>query len=178
LIVGYNTVQLYATLLRDQYLPTSTHQILYWDGLDDSGHVAQLTPQDSQFIFTLGAFTLPDNGVMVAYAPQITSLKCDANLFQASRRDYVQGGTVPTRIDLELSGDAAVEIKVVAAASGRELRSWRTDTLPAGPNRITWDGKTADGRFLASGDYRMSLVAVDGHGSRSIVRYVPFRIFH
>jgi flagellar hook assembly protein FlgD len=49
---------------------------------------------------------------------------------------------------------------------GREVAARRFDTLDAGPQRIQWEPRDAEGRRLASGSYYVRVTA--GAGAKSI----------
>ena len=61
--------------------------------------------------------------------------------------------------------------------SGGEVARFRHPGREAGANVITWDGRDADGTYVAPGRYRLGITAIDANGSRSITLYTLQRVF-
>jgi len=74
------------------------------------------------------------------------------------------------RFALDRAGDAALN---VYDAQGRLVRAFPAAAYDAGPHALTWDGRDATGRPVASGVYQVRLTArVDGQlvrQTRSVV---------
>jgi hypothetical protein len=73
-----------------------------------------------------------------------------------------------TRIDFALERPGAVELAVYDLA-GRRVAVLEQGELGAGEHHVTWDGRSADGAPVPSGQYRYVLTTPDGRVSRSMV---------
>ncbi|MCB1775791.1 MAG: immune inhibitor A, partial [Gammaproteobacteria bacterium] len=75
-----------------------------------------------------------------------------------------------------------IQVRFRFVTDGSVTRSgWFIDDFVVGSDphaRIQWDGRADDGRFVDSGDYRLTLQAIDSSGSASLARYVLMRVFY
>ena len=74
-----------------------------------------------------------------------------------------------TRLDFTLGSPASVDLSVYDA-SGRRVATLLHSDLPAGRRSVTWDGREASGRPVATGVYFARLITPQGSALRRIVR--------
>jgi flagellar hook assembly protein FlgD len=72
-------------------------------------------------------------------------------------------------MELALPTTANVDLAIYDAA-GRQVASLLHGELPAGRRSVTWDGRDASGRTVASGLYFARLITPHGTAMRRIVR--------
>ncbi|MFN0150875.1 MAG: flagellar hook assembly protein FlgD [bacterium] len=70
----------------------------------------------------------------------------------------------PTEFYVGIARDAKVNVSIVSE-SGEVVRRLAIGNLPAGQNRILWDGKGEGGAALPSGRYRIEVAATDDTGA-------------
>jgi PKD repeat protein len=153
---------------------TGTHHI-QWDGADIQGRLVA-PPAGEQFLFGLTRFTLPDNAIFVEGRPEITGVAADPNYFDPI--DSVASGVPTTTLSFELSKPATVVLQVFNTTTNRLVRTISKVVGTAGAGSIGWDGLVDGGLHADTGDYRLSLRAVDASGNQSIVHYARVRVFY
>ena len=72
-------------------------------------------------------------------------------------------------LEFTLPGASAVRVEIHNVA-GRLVRSFDPGTMPAGPHRIAWDGRDADGTRLAPGVFFVTLEAGRDRASSKLIR--------
>ncbi len=112
-------------------------------------------------------------------APALASVALSAPAFRVDAR-AAAAGRVPrgTRVRFGLSEAASVRFTIRRRSGGRRIGSF-VRSAGAGPNSVRFSGRLrVRGRTLslAPGRYRMTLVATDAAGNRSLARRVPFRV--
>jgi PKD repeat protein len=92
------------------------------------------------------------------------------------------GGWSTQTVALSDYAGQTVQVRFRFVSDGSVTRSgWFIDDVSIGLDphvRIEWDGRADDGRFVDSGDYRLTLQAIDSTGSASLARYVLMRVFY
>jgi PKD repeat protein len=173
----FNTDTRFITLVDRVPFGTGAHTI-HWDGLDPDGNFAVPPPGDT-FLFGIWGFTLPDNAIYLSRAPVLSNVTVDPNFFDPSTPDFLSPSSPVTTVNFDLDKQADVELTVTNLKTGRVLRRIRELSVPAGVGRmVEWDGHAEDGVFADSGDYRLSIRAVDSSGSASLTRYALVRVFY
>ena len=165
------------TILNRDPFPAGTHTI-YWDGLDDSGNVAQAGSGDS-LITGAWRYSMPGNAmVMTGGRPEIEAVTATPNYYSPfSEKCDDQGLGEGVVIDYALTEDvASVQLRVYSLATGSLMRTFITGAASQGENVLFWDGKNNNGEYVDIGDYRIGLVATDAHGNDSLFRYTLVRI--
>jgi flagellar basal-body rod modification protein FlgD len=129
------------------------------------------------------------NEAFVAQLAQFSSLEQMQNMAQSLEASQLLdqsinnslavgliGRVVRTGSDgLSLEANAPAEFTVALAdgaratvtirdASGAVVRTLDLGRLPAGENRVLWDGKDDAGQALAAGEYRLAVEALDAEG--------------
>jgi flagellar hook assembly protein FlgD len=165
------------TIANRQVYPTGKH-IIYWDGLDDAGNVAQAPPGDD-LITGFWRYALPANAmVMTGGRPEISAIAATPNYFspfsEECRADgYGAGMTLTYALSEPVQ---SVELRVYSIATSALLRRQTFGSVPAGENAVFWDGKNNQGEYVDIGDYQLGLVATDAEGNASMLRYTLVRI--
>jgi hypothetical protein len=124
------------------------------------------------------AFTLPNNGIFVENAPQISNVTVSPNYFDPATGNFQSPAKPAARVELTLSETADVTLQVVPVGGASALRTITRYNAPSGQSTIDWDGKADNGILAAKGEYRLALKAIDPGGSQSIVRYLLMRVFY
>jgi len=78
--------------------------------------------------------------------------------------DTLQYGGGPQTFDVSLGKDTKQALAVISDSSGVTVRSLNLGALVAGVHPVTWDGKNDQGNVIASGDYKLKVVAADASG--------------
>lgn len=73
-----------------------------------------------------------------------------------------------TRLEFSVARDGVAVRLAVYDLRGQLVRTLLSGTLDSGPHEVTWDGRDATGRTVASGAYVARLVA-DGHSEQRIM---------
>lgn len=93
----------------------------------------------------------------------------------AARRESWNARVWPTpfsdrvRLGFVLSADTRARMEVLDVG-GRRVRSFGTALLAGGPQELTWDGRTDDGRDVGAGTYFLRVEAPGITFSRAVVR--------
>jgi hypothetical protein len=95
-------------------------------------------------------------------APHLVRPSLSTRHLYPYRDGYRDGLTLRTR--LGEPGRLTIRIRTAAGHVVRTLRSAR----PAGPVAVTWNGRTAGGRIVAAGSYRVQLTLTDAAGNSSL----------
>lgn len=158
-------------------MPSGAHQAS-WDGLDDSGNVAE-PPPGVNFILGIWGYTLPDNAIcMTGGKPEISQPKAEPNYFSPfSEKCDAQGNGEGVVLSYSLSEDvSAVELRVYSLETGSLVRKATRTNISAGDNAFFWDGTNDNGEYPDIGDYQLGLIAIDENGHASIMKYTLVRI--
>jgi hypothetical protein len=175
-IRGFTTVNEYALLFDRKPFGRGTYTIA-WDGANALGQLVHPSPSDSQFIWGMTAFTFPSNGIYVDNGPQITGVTITPNYYDPATGNFLTPEN-PATVGFNLSKTANIGVEVYRVGSTTPIRTTFIPNLGPGPNSIEWDGRANNGTFVAKGDYRLALKAIDAAGSQSIVRYLMVRVFY
>lgn len=158
-------------------MPNGSHTA-YWDGLDDSGEIAE-PPPGVNFILGIWGYTLPDNAiVMTGGKPEITQPNAEPNYFSPfSEKCDVQGNGEGILLSYNVSEDvSSVELRVFNMETGYLIRTVTQQNISAGENAFFWDGKNFNGEYPDIGDYQVGLIATDAQGNESLIKYSLIRI--
>lgn len=79
-----------------------------------------------------------------------------------------------TAVHFDLSTAASISAAIVDSR-GRGVRTLAARRMPAGANRLGWNGRTARGATLPDGDYSL-VVAASGRGRPTATTRVPLRV--
>ncbi len=165
------------TLTNRVPFPAGTHTV-YWDGLDDNEQLAT-APPGWYLIPGAWAYTLPDNAMyMTGGRPQIIDIAAEPNYFSPFSEKCDENG-MGEGIILTYSVSEAVaqaEFRVYSLETGGLLRTDVQNSIPSGENTYFWDGKNNNGEYVDIGDYQVGLIARDGEGNESMLRYTLIRI--
>lgn len=156
-----------ATLGKDEFLRLLTVQLAHQDPLDpisNEAFVAQL----AQF----SALEEMQNMNQGLAASQLLETSINNSLAASLIGRDVRAASDTLRIE----GDGPAEFYVgltqparvtvaIDDSSGRTVRTLDMGALPAGDNRIVWDGKGDDGETLGAGNFRIRITAVDAAGN-------------
>jgi PKD repeat protein len=163
------------TFLQREVLGLGTYRIT-WNGENGDGVLIKPPPGDA-FLFGIFGYTLPDNAIVVKSGAQVGTVAATPSIFDPTTLDN-SGNPALSNISFTLSRPATVELVVANTATGAVLGRFQYPGRAAGPNLITWDGKTNTGVLAAPGRYRLGLTAVQANGKKSITQYVLQRVFY
>jgi len=164
------------TIVNRKAFPAGESRI-YWDGLDDQGEIAQ-APGDS-IITGFWRYDLPHNAIyMTGGSPVVTNVSADVNYFSPfSEKCDADGQDEGVTISYTVSEDVQfVELRVYSVETSALLRTLTEIDVEAGEQTIFWDGKNNNNEYVDIGDYRAGLVAIDGDGNESMLRYTLVRL--
>ncbi len=108
----------------------------------------------------LGALTTAANATNTAQAMGLIGKEVKA----AGENVHVKNGTASS-IAFELPDSASSVIITVEDQYGNVVRTIEQSTMSAGPHQIEWDGMGTDGKQLADGLYKYSVIAKDTEGN-------------
>ena len=157
--------------------PAGNHT-LYWDGTDDNGNIAE-APSGNQLVLGIWGYYLPDNGIyMTGGSPQITDIAADPNYFSPfSEKCDENGMDEGIILTYNVSENVAqVEFRVYSLETGALLRTDVQNNIPSGENTYFWHGKNNNGEYVDIGDYQIGIIATDGDGNESMLRYTLIRV--
>lgn len=152
-----------------------THQIV-WNGESGDGVLIH-PPAGDSFLFGIFGFTAADNAIYVRSGAHVSGVSTSPAIFNPGEQQIGNAQTLSS-IRFTLSKAATVELTVYDARIGGLVATRRFSGLAAGANTVTWDGKNDAGRFVAAGDYRIGVTAVDAQGFRSTTVYALQRIYY
>ena len=180
---GISVTERIKTLLLKQPLGKGVHTIL-WAGDANDGTLADLSkykdkyPSNANYYMTGGFMNqLADNAVYVKSGVSVLDLKSDIPIYVPTTIDANQNQKLLT-VSFELSAPASVTLTVNDAQSGATVVTKQVASLPAGQQSVTWDGKDANGKYIAPGVYRIGVKATDSYGYTSLTQYALQRIFY
>jgi len=165
------------TLTNRVPFPAGTHTV-YWDGLDDNEQLAT-APPGWYLIPGAWAYTLPDNGMyMTGGSPQITDIAAEPNYFSPfSEKCDANGMDEGIILTYNVSENVAqVEFRAYSLETGALLRTDVQNNIPSGENTYFWHGKNNDEEYVDIGDYQIGIIATDGDGNESMLRYTLIRV--
>ena len=157
--------------------PAGAHTV-YWDGLDDNEQLAT-APPGWYLIPGAWAYTLSDNAMyMTGGSPQITDIAADPNYFSPfSEKCDENGMDEGIILTYNVSENVAqVEFRAYSLETGALLRTDVLNNIPSGENTYFWGGKNNDGEYVDIGDYQIGIIATDGDGNESMLRYTLIRV--
>ena len=151
----------------------SGHHTVYWDGIDDSGRLANYCI-NNDVIFGVIGHTLPDNAFVIQGGrPILTNFEADPNFFSPfSIRKHIS----PIKIKFNLSEFSNILTKIYPVGKTDPIRIITTNNISEGDNYIIWDGKDASGFYVKENDYRIAVQAQDIEGNLSMIRYTMVKI--
>jgi len=165
------------TIVNRVPFPAGSHT-LYWDGTDDNGNVAE-PPPGNQFVLGIWGYYLPDNALyMTGGIPTISDISADPNYFSPfSEKCDANGMDEGIILTYNVSENVAqVEFRVYSLETGALLRTDVQNNIPSGENTYFWHGKNNDGEYVDIGDYQIGIIAMDGDGNDSMLRYSLIRV--
>ena len=165
------------TLTNRVPFPAGTHTV-YWDGLDDNEQLAT-APPGWYLIPGAWAYTLPDNAMyMTGGSPQITDIAAEPNYFSPFSEKCDENGMDEGIILIYNVSEnvAQVEFRVYSLETGALLRTDVQNNILSGENTYFWDGKNNNGEYVDIGDYQVGIIATDGDGNVSMLRYTLIRV--
>ena len=165
------------TLTNRVPFPAGTHTV-YWDGLDDNEQLA-IAPPGWYLIPGAWAYTLPDNAIcMTGGNPTISDISADPNYFSPfSEKCDENGMDEGILLTYNVSENVAqVEFRAYSLETGALLRTDVQNNIPSGENTYFWDGKNNNGEYVDIGDYQIGIIATDGDGNESMLRYTLIRV--
>jgi PKD repeat protein len=165
------------TLTNRVPFPAGTHTV-YWDGLDDNEQLAT-APPGWYLIPGAWAYTLPDNAMyMTGGGPQITDIAAEPNYFSPfSEKCDENGMDEGIILTYNVSENVAqVEFRVYSLETGALLRTDVQNNIPSGENTYFWDAKNNNGEYVDIGNYQIGIIATDGDGNESMLRYSLIRV--
>ena len=179
LFVGilWNTNTRIRTIYNRVPMPAGQHTV-YWDGLDDTGNIAQ-PPPGNALILGIWGYTMPDNAMYVTGGrPVISNVAATPNYFcPFSEKCDAEGNDEGIILSYHLSENAvSVELRVYSIETGYLVRTEVINNVSAGDNAFFWDGKNNNGEYVDMGDYRIGLIATDNEGNKSMLSYTLVRI--
>lgn len=178
-IRGYDTVNEFARLFDRRPFGSGKTYTVVWEGTDANGQLVHPNlSNDSQFIFGMTAFPLPDNGIFVENAPELSNIAVSPNYYDPLTPDFLTPQKPIARASYTLSKPATVRLQVFRVGTNLLLRTIDLPNALAGNGSITWDGRDDRGIFADKGDYRLALRAIDAAGNQSLVRYALMRVFY
>ncbi|MCP4112566.1 MAG: hypothetical protein GY749_44740 [Desulfobacteraceae bacterium] len=149
--------------------------VIYWDGMDDAGYVANNCPGVNQVIYGVNGFTLPDNAIVTQGSkPVITDFSADPNYLSPLSRGQLDSSVIT--ISFNVSELSNVNVNIFPVGEGEPVRTITQNNVLAGDNSIVWDVKNASGYYVNTGDYRISARAQDMEGNSSMEMYTVVRI--
>ncbi|WP_299968755.1 PKD domain-containing protein [uncultured Roseobacter sp.] len=139
-----------------------------WDGFDDNGVVVE---PDRQYPVTLWLYRLPENTIIVTgNQPEITAVGVSPQFLNPVFNPYSSGGAATASVAVTIDKPATLVLDVLNS-EGLSVRRITASNRAAGANVVTWDGRDAEGNFVAPDIYSIGVVAVDASGNRSLPRY-------
>ena len=168
--VGYVGDRVKTVLLREPR-PSGTY-IDVWDGTDDEGNMAP----PWQYVWSVMAWNLPDNAIIVDSRPVISDMSKDPDFFLPAANPYNTSADDNLAVSFRLSKDATVAA-FVQDETDAVVRQLPAQALTTGQQQLTWDGRDAAGHLVTPGIYRMGLQATDTNGNVSRRVYSVFAAF-
>ncbi len=153
-----------------------SHQII-WNGENEEGVLIDPPPGSSGFLVGLFAYSLPDNGIIVKNAVEISDLAVAPPIMipdSASSEGTVQQSV----LQFVLDRDARITHTINNADTGEEIYRKIHEAVAAGAPQLIWDGRTNRGDYVAPGNYRHGITAVDEQGNKSPTLYTMQRIYY
>jgi PKD repeat protein len=179
LFIGYlwGTDTRIRTITNRVPFPAGTNTV-YWDGLDDNEEIAT-APPGWYLVPGAWSYTLPDNAMFVTGGkPVIGSINGDPNYFSPfSEKCDSNGRDEGIVLTYNVSENvSSVELQVYSLKTGSLVRTSVQHNIIAGTNTLFWDGKNNNGEYVDIGDYQVGVIATDGSGNSSMLRYTLVRI--
>ena len=180
---GYSVTERIKTLLLKKPLGKGVHTIL-WAGDANDGTLADLSkykdkyPSGANYYMTGGFMNqLADNAVYVNSGVSVLDLKSDIPIYIPNAIGADQSQKLLS-ISFKLTAPASVTLTLNDAQSGATVLTKQITSLPAGAQSVAWDGKDANGKYIAPGVYRIGVKATDSYGYTSLTQYALQRIFY
>ncbi|MEX2473875.1 PKD domain-containing protein [Marinobacter sp.] len=163
------------TFMQREVLGKGTHEIT-WNGEDDSGALIQL-PSNESFLFGIWGWYLPDNAIFVRSGAHVTSLNVSPKILVPSSRAREESNREAT-LDFTLEGQADIEVTIDNTETGTRVFKQTYPAFEEGENSLTWDGRGADGDYVAPGTYRIGITAIDGQNHRSMTVFGLQQVYY
>jgi len=180
---GSSVTERIKTLLLKQPMGKGVHTIL-WAGDANDGTLADLSlykekyPWDANYYMTGGFMDkLADNAVFVKSGVSVLNLTSDVPVYvpNAIGEDEKRKSLA---ISFDLTAAASVVLTINDAKSGATVVTRDTAPMKKGSHVMLWDGKDAEGKYIAPGTYRIGVKATDSYGHTSLTQYALQRIFY
>ncbi len=172
----YNVDTRLLTFMERLPLGKGTHQVI-WNGENADGQLIHPPPGD-RFLFGIWGYTLPDNAIYLHSGAHISNFSVAPSIFDPTGYIDDQGTPEQSQLTFDLSNPADVELVVSNAETGKKVAQRRFTGLSAGTNTVSWNGRDDNGLIVASGRYRLGVVAVDGTGFLSLRIYALQRVYY
>ncbi|MFH1892581.1 MAG: PKD domain-containing protein [Candidatus Zixiibacteriota bacterium] len=148
-------------------------RVIYWDGLDDAGDIAQ-APSGNNLILGMWAYDLPDNAIfLTGGAPVITNVAASPNYI--SHFSEGCGGSGAVDVSYTLSEISDVSLRVIDASTSTVLHTHTEYNVPPGNNIVSWNGGGSENMAVDAGIYQIGIAATDGDGNQSMFMYTLLR---
>jgi PKD repeat protein len=157
-------------------LGKGTHQVI-WNGENADGQLIH-PPSGDSFLFGIWSYTLANNAIYLHSGAHISNFSVAPSIFDPTGHIDDQGTPEQSRLTFDLSNPANVELVVSNAETGKKVAQRQFTGLAAGTNTISWDGRDDNGLVVASGRYRLGVVAIDSTGFRSLRLYALQRVYY
>jgi PKD repeat protein len=153
-----------------------SHQII-WNGENKDGVLVKPPEGSSGFLVGLFAYTLPDNAIYVKNSIELSTLIAMPPVLTPD--SVTPDGTVQQSIlQFELSDDARITHTINNTDTGAEVFRKTHDNIEAGFPQLPWDGRANNGEFVAPGNYRHGITALDARGNKSPTLYTLQRVYY
>ena len=161
-----------ATFFRSRPMAAGDHAI-EWFGEGTDGRL--LPRRDRQgYLPAIYGVTASDNAIYLSHETRLDGLRVDPPIFYPPLSPE---GAARSRLTFDLSREADLLLTVDATDVGVEVYRREIQGVSAGSGlTIDWDGRNAEGDLVAPGGYRISLVARDAYGQRSLAARAMQRI--
>jgi len=155
----------------------------YWEGLTSTGQYITDSDldigRDGDFLWAAFGYTLPDNAIVIEGGrPLISNPAATPNYVRDPATPSCLGPRAGTAIEITLSLEASVTLRVFSMDSGALVGQVTTELLPAGTHSIDWDCRAVSGEFVEPGDYYVEITATAADGNVSRPRRVLVQVSH
>ncbi|MBA2719214.1 MAG: hypothetical protein H0U52_08265 [Chloroflexi bacterium] len=147
-----------------------------WDGL-----VAGVAVPDGTYTWAASGTDSWQNGVATGTGsivvdtagPNVSAISPDGSTLSVFSPNG--DGAADTTSTAVTVSEAGTILGRVAAADGTTVRTWTT-TGVAGPNAVSWDGRSNSGAYVPDGDYVLHFAARDAAGNSGSGKSRPVRV--
>lgn len=163
----YTTDQLMSTFFTRRPYGTRLESEIVWNGEDANGAI--LPTVDTRYLINLFGETLGDNAMYLDHGVRLHNMRAEPSIFYPYQK--------PASVTFDLTRAADIDMWVVNARGGGEVYRTRFPQQAPGESvRLNWNGTNNAGVYLSPGEYRISLVATDEFGHKSIPIHAMQRI--